>query len=177
MELGRSENYSSLFILLEESIPLEESDVRAFLVCYSKVIYMLKPPRFFLPSWCLAAMGMWLVLSASERLRGEEPSPKVDFREVIRPILAAKCYRCHDEKKQEGKLDMSRRKKLLQGGNSGPALVPGNVEKSLMMELIEFGEMPPSKEKQPVTKEEFEKLSAWINAGAPMPDPDPDPNP
>jgi uncharacterized membrane protein len=118
-------------------------------------------------------MGWAWSWSAAEVLRADEtPGPKVDFQKVIRPILAEKCYRCHDEKKQEGKLDMTRREKLLQGGNSGPALVPGNVEKSLMMELIEFGEMPPAKEKQAVTKEEFQKLSAWIEAGAPMPQPE-----
>lgn len=118
-------------------------------------------------------MTIWLVIGAADGLRAEEPAPpKIDFRETIRPILVAKCYRCHDEKKQEGKLDMTRRAKLLEGGNSGPALVPGNVEKSLMMELVEFGEMPPPKEKIPVTKEEFEKLSAWIKAGALMPEPE-----
>jgi cytochrome c len=100
---------------------------------------------------------------------GDAEPPKVDFRRDIRPILEAKCYRCHGGTKKEGDLDMTSREGLLKGGNSGPALVPGNVEKSLMVELIEFEEMPPRKEKQPVTKEEFAKLAAWIKAKAPMP--------
>ena len=108
-------------------------------------------------------------LSADPALAWEAESPKVDFRRDILPILEAKCYRCHGETKKEGDLDMTSREGLLKGGNSGPAIVPGNVEKSLMMELIEFEEMPPRKEKQPATKEEFAKLAAWIKAKAPMP--------
>jgi uncharacterized membrane protein len=140
----------------------------------SRMVFHSKVNCMFMCSRSLAVfVGMALAWSSVRELRADEPTPpRVDFQKAIRPILVEKCYRCHDEKKQEGKLDMTRREKLLQGGNSGPALVPGNVEKSLMMELIEFGEMPPAKEKQPVTKEEFEKLSAWIEAGAPMPDPE-----
>ena len=102
-----------------------------------------------------------------------EPQPvvKVDYRSEIWPIIKAKCLECHHAKKRQGSLDMSTRASMLKGGDSGAAFVPGNVEKSLMLELIEFGEMPPRKEKKPaVTQEEFQKLRRWVAAGAPVPD-------
>ncbi len=102
-----------------------------------------------------------------------EPQPvaEIDYRSEIWPIIEAKCVECHQAKKRQGSLDMSTRASMLKGGDSGAAFVPGNVEKSLMLELIEFGEMPPRKDKKPaVTKEELQKLSRWIAAGAPVPD-------
>ncbi|MSU44332.1 MAG: hypothetical protein EXS22_09925, partial [Pedosphaera sp.] len=53
---------------------------------------------------------------------------------------------------------------MLTGGESGPAFKPGNAEKSLLIELIHFNEMPPKKETPRVTKEELELLRKWINA-------------
>jgi hypothetical protein len=105
------------------------------------------------------------------------PAAELDYRREIWPIIEAKCVECHQAKKQQGGLDMSTRAAMLKGGASGAAFVPGNVEKSLMLELIEFGEMPPRKNKKPpVTKDEFQKLSRWVAAGGLVPD-EPEPNP
>lgn len=63
---------------------------------------------------------------------------------------------------------MSSRATMLKGGHSGAAFVPGNADKSLMIELIEFDEMPPRKQKENrVTADELKKLRAWIASGAP----------
>jgi hypothetical protein len=124
-------------------------------------------PRVLLTTLLILLPGSLLLTSAP---CADDRPPQVDFRRDILPILEKKCYRCHDAKKKEGELDMTTRAGLLKGGSSGPAIVPGNVEKSLMMELIEFDEMPPRKEKQPVTKAEFQKLAAWIEADAPIPE-------
>lgn len=97
----------------------------------------------------------------------DEP-PQVDFKRDVLPIFKRKCLECHGEKKQQGGLDMSSRRAMLEGGHSGPALVPGEPDESLMIELIEFDEMPPRKEKdrRPVTEKELKTLRAWIAAGA-----------
>ena len=58
---------------------------------------------------------------------------------------------------------------LLAGGVSGPALVPGKPEKSLLVDLVDFGEMPPKKAQPRVSKEELKTIAAWIAAGAEMP--------
>ena len=87
-----------------------------------------------------------------------------DFKRDVLPILETKCLRCHGVKKRDGKLDMRSLDSMLTGGESGPAFKPGNAEKSLLIELIHFNEMPPKTETPRVTKEELELLRKWINA-------------
>jgi uncharacterized membrane protein len=97
------------------------------------------------------------------------PAVAVDFDKDVRPVLEAKCVRCHGEKSKKGKLDVRTRAAMLKGGVTGPAIVPGNAEKSLLVELIDFNEMPPKKDGQRVTEAELKLLKAWIDAGAPEP--------
>ena len=87
-----------------------------------------------------------------------------DFHRDVLPIFEAKCLRCHGAKRRDGKLDMRTLDVLLAGGVSGPALKPGNAQKSLLIELLHYNEMPPKKETPRVTKEELELLRKWINA-------------
>jgi cytochrome c553 len=97
----------------------------------------------------------------------------VDFFEKrIRPVLVDKCYKCHaaDAEKVKGGLLLDTRKGIRQGGDTGPALIPGQPEKSLLMTAIRHGDpdtkMPP-KEKLPDAV--IEDFSAWIKMGAPDP--------
>jgi hypothetical protein len=68
---------------------------------------------------------------------------------------------------------------MLQGGNSGPAIVPGHPDHSLILKRIQSGEMPPKKELMDVsikviTQAETEKVVSWIAAGAPASNIQPD---
>jgi uncharacterized membrane protein len=100
-----------------------------------------------------------------------ESPARVDYRNDVWPIIKDKCVECHNPKKRQGSLDMTTRAAMLNGGDSGAAFVAGNVEQSLMIELIEFDEMPPRNQKKPpVTKAELQKLRDWISAGALVPD-------
>jgi mono/diheme cytochrome c family protein len=112
----------------------------------------------------LLPIAGWFCLAA----RAAEPAPPtaVDFKREVLPILEAKCISCHGVKKQ-GKLDLRTRDAMLKGGNTGPALEPGKPDKSLLIELIHFNEMPPKKSKSRVTADELKLLKAWIEAGAP----------
>lgn len=87
-----------------------------------------------------------------------------DFQRDVLPIFEAKCLRCHGAKRRDGKLDMRTLEAMLAGGVSGPAFKPGNAQKSLLIELLHYNEMPPKKEPPRVTKEELELLRRWINA-------------
>lgn len=89
--------------------------------------------------------------------------PAPDFQNDILPIFEEKCIRCHGAKRKGGKLDMRTMEALLEGGDTGAALKPGNARKSLLIELIHYKEMPPKKEKQPVTPEELELMRRWID--------------
>ena len=90
----------------------------------------------------------------------------------VLPIFQLRCTGCHGKRRQEGGLDLRTQASRLKGGKSGPALVPGNSEESLLMKRILAGEMPPPKllyeyAVRPPTTTEVETLRKWIAAGAP----------
>jgi hypothetical protein len=96
---------------------------------------------------------------------------KTDFFEAkIRPVLATHCFECHGHK-DKGGLKLDSRTAILQGGDSGPAIVPGNPQKSLLMTAVQHTgpelEMPPKKKLPP---EVIADLSQWIRAGAVWPE-------
>jgi len=100
-------------------------------------------------------------------------STTVTFEQQVRPILKAHCFQCHGEGgKKEGGLDVRLRRFLVKGGDSGPAIVPGNIRKSYLLERIRAGEMPPGK-KQKLTRKERKAIERWIAAGAKTARPEP----
>lgn len=87
-----------------------------------------------------------------------------DFQKDVLPIFEEKCLSCHGAKRRGGKLDMRTLESMLEGGDTGPAIKPGNAKKSLLIELIHYKEMPPKKEKNFVTPADLELLRRWIDA-------------
>ena len=105
-----------------------------------------------------------------------EGAPPVREREVMAAILGAKCLPCHGRRRQEAGLDLRTREGLLQGGQAGPAIVPGKPEESLLVRRIRAQEMPPPQLQEQfsvrgLTSVEFEKVRDWIARGA-LPDPE-----
>ena len=96
------------------------------------------------------------------------------FEKKIRPVLVEHCYACHSaaaraKKKLRGGLLLDTRQGLLDGGDSGPALVPGKAKDSLLLQtLLHTGDvkMPP---KQKLPDSVIADFAAWINKGAPDP--------
>nr|AUN35800.1 hypothetical protein [uncultured bacterium] len=96
---------------------------------------------------------------------------EVEFFETrIRPVLAEQCYACHSAKAKrvQAGLLLDTREGMRKGGDSGPALNPGNPEDSLILEAIRYAglEMPPNKRLSDSVVADFEK---WIRMGAPDP--------
>lgn len=120
----------------------------------------------------IACVGFIAAAVAVQRGQAEDPeaaSPP-DFRSQVWPIIKRKCLECHNPEKRQGELDMSSLATMLKGGHSGPALVRGKPNKSLMIELIKFDEMPPRKQKDGrVSKSELQTLREWIEHGAKAP--------
>jgi len=89
------------------------------------------------------------------------------FEKKIRPILAEHCYACHsaDAKKIKGGLRLDTRDALRKGGDSGPALVPGVPEKSLILKVLRYEgpKMPPKGRLPTSVADDFE---TWIKQGA-----------
>jgi len=94
------------------------------------------------------------------------------FESRVRPVLAEKCHACHGPKaeKLKGGLRIDTRESLLKGGDTAPAVVPGDPSKSLLLRAVRHEDpdlkMPP-KEKLP--DRVVADLEAWIRRGAPMP--------
>src|SRR3954466_7037126 len=68
------------------------------------------------------------------------------FEEKVRPILAENCYKCHGSEKQKGSLRLDMREAVLEGGESGPVVVPGKPNESALVEAVKWQslEMPPN---------------------------------
>jgi hypothetical protein len=93
----------------------------------------------------------------------------VFFEKNIRPVLANNCYGCHSaESKAAGGLLVDSRETLLKGGHSGPAVVPGDPETSLLLKRIHLSDekhrMP--KGDDPLQKSDVDNLTTWIKEGA-----------
>jgi mono/diheme cytochrome c family protein len=104
---------------------------------------------------------------------GAEPDPaKVEFFEKkVRPILSGHCYACHSaDTKPAGGLRVDDRNGLLTGGNTGPAVVPGQPEKSLLLKRVtQDGKRRMPLEGERLTDEQVATLTTWIKDGAAWP--------
>src|ERR1700682_3572897 len=80
--------------------------------------------------------------------RAEDPSGMEFFEKKVRPVLVRNCYECHStaSAKLKGGLLLDTRDGIRRGGDSGPAVVPGNVDESLLVAAVrhESFEMPPA---------------------------------
>ena len=94
------------------------------------------------------------------------------FEKNIRPVLIQRCYECHsvEKGKSKGGLALDSRDAVLKGGDTGPALVPGQPDKSLLIESVRYKnhdlQMPP---KGALQAREVSLLEEWVRMGAPDP--------
>lgn len=124
---------------------------------------------------------MWLIaftaflLASVSTARSAEPSDEAGatyFENHIRPILALRCYECHSvgSGAAEGGLRLDDPAGWIAGGDRGPAVVPGDVDASLLVRAVRYDDsdmqMPPS---QALPAEEIAKLEHWVRMGAPGP--------
>ena len=94
------------------------------------------------------------------------------FNEKILPLLENNCYECHGNNQSKGDFQLKSRRDVLLGGASGePAIVPGNIEESLLIEAVRHTnpdlQMPPERK---LEEEEIKDLEKWVAQGAPWPD-------
>ena len=124
----------------------------------------------------LAGSLGWLFASYaySSRPEPEEPKPTADqaafFETKIRPVLVQNCIGCHGKDAQNSGLRLDSRAAIMKGGDSGPAVVPGDPDKSLIIKAVrQTGDlkMPPTGKKLPANQ--IADLEAWVNMGAPWP--------
>jgi len=120
-------------------------------------------------SFVAVVSSLSLPLSAAEP---EFSAAQLEFFESkVRPLLVARCFKCHGPKakKLQGGLLLDSRAALLRGGDTGPAITPGDPAESLLIDSINYGdlyEMPPDSK---MPKEEIALLTKWVEMGAPWP--------
>ncbi len=92
------------------------------------------------------------------------------FETKVRPVFADHCAKCHGDAKTKAGLRLDSRAALLAGGDTGPAIVPGKPDESLLVAALKHGDdgpkMPPSKK---LPDEVVANLTRWVEMGAPWP--------
>jgi len=130
---------------------------------------MKNPARKIIGGICVLAVSM-----TSPRIEAEEPTAEqlTFFEEKIRPVLAEHCYKCHSSrsKKLKAELYLDSREGLLKGGETGPVVVAGKPEESLLIRAVVYLdnelEMPPNKK---LPDRVIADLQEWIRMGVPWP--------
>jgi hypothetical protein len=122
---------------------------------------MLSVAAFLAVSLCYWA-GLWAKEPSEEDIRF--------FETKIRPVLVEHCYECHGPKKQQAGLRLDSRRGWQQGGDSGPAIVPGDPEASRLWRALRYDDvelqMPPDGK---LPDRVIEAFAEWIRRGAPDP--------
>ncbi|WP_414662724.1 PSD1 and planctomycete cytochrome C domain-containing protein [Horticoccus sp. 23ND18S-11] len=116
---------------------------------------------------------------AAAGLRAAEQPPTAEglafFEKKIRPVLVDKCYQCHsaDAEKIRGGLVLDTREGIRSGGDGGPAIVPGDLSASLLIEAIHYKDddfaMPPEKKGGKLPDAVIADFETWVKMGAPDP--------
>jgi mono/diheme cytochrome c family protein len=121
---------------------------------------------------CLACGLSWPGPASAADSPGSIPAEHLEFFEKhVRPLLVKRCFECHGGTKAGGGLSLATSKSWQKGGDSGPAIVPGRPEESLLIEAVEYRslEMPPADRGGKLPEEEIAILTKWVAMGAPDP--------
>src|SRR5262249_49761340 len=119
---------------------------------------------------CLLMLASW----TSPMRAGEAPTTAQTafFESKIRPLFVKHCYSCHsrEAEKLKGELYLDSRAGVRKGGESGPAIVPGKPDESLLIKAVRYVDkdlrMPP---KEKLSAAEIADLVGWVKMGAPDP--------
>ena len=118
------------------------------------------------------AVTLWATLGFASAA-SPTPAQLQFFENRVRPVLADNCYKCHSRQADKVKagLFLDTRQGLLTGGDSGPAIVPGDPDKSLLIKAVRYTDsdlqMPPKGKK--LADNQVADLVAWVKMGAPDP--------
>ena len=120
-------------------------------------------------SWGLGNRSLWGAVLLAACAAAAEPASTEFFEKNIRPVLVDHCYECHggDPAKIKGDLNLTYRDGMLQGGENGPALVPGDVANSRLLKALHYDDkklqMPPTGKLADNVVADF---ATWIAQGA-----------
>src|SRR5688572_30396090 len=116
----------------------------------------------------MTRLALCLTIALAGEVRAQAPADLEFFEKRVRPILFERCFSCHSAqaKKLRGGLLLDSHAGLLKGGDTGPAVVPGDPEKSLLVKAIRYTDanlhMPPSGK---LADGEIAVLTEWVRRG------------
>lgn len=126
--------------------------------------------------WIAVFVTITVALTCLDATADEPPAKSIQlefFEREVRPLLVEHCYSCHSgtSEKLKAGLRVDSRAAMFSGGDSGPAIVSGDVDASLLIEAVRYEsyEMPPQGK---LSDGEIEKLERWVEMGAPWPEGD-----
>src|SRR5207245_4617786 len=104
----------------------------------------------------------------SAHIRAEEnkplsPQTAVELQKQVQTLFRARCIKCHGGEKPKAKLNLASFDGLANGGKSGLAVLPGQVDRSRLWQMIQQEKMPP---KEPLPDLERGRVRRWIESGA-----------
>lgn len=110
-------------------------------------------------------------LSISPVLGRTPLPPAPTYKKDIAPIFKAKCTKCHGFLVKQKGLSLRNLKTIRKGGDSGPVIVAGKPQASLLFQQFSLPKnnpkrMPPITEKAQLTQAEIKQIEAWIRSGA-----------
>src|SRR3954447_14158102 len=111
---------------------------------------------------CLMPLNAWAIEVPTSAARER-------FEKKVRPLLASRCWQCHGADKVKGGLRLDSAEGLARGGETGPAIVAGKPEESLLVQAVRYQDdlrMPP---KGKLSDPEVAELIEWVRAGANWP--------
>ena len=125
--------------------------------------------------WLWPTLFLWAALRSNAAGLAQD---QIDFFEnKVRPLLVEQCYDCHSAKaeKLKGSLFLDSKEGISKGGASGPVLIAGKPEESLLIQVVkgtsqDVDQMPPAKaKKSPLSAQQVAILEQWVRMGAPDP--------
>ena len=123
-------------------------------------------------AWCVVALVLAPASSAADdQAPGESAAAEAvnHFETQVRPLLAAKCWKCHGADKQQASLRLDSSAAVTSGGDSGPAVVPGDPEHSPMIAAVRWSDEPKMPPDARLSETEIAALVTWVKRGAMAP--------
>ena len=125
-----------------------------------------------LPDEQVAAIRSWIEAGALSSSKSAMTDAHPLTADDIFPVMFLRCTACHGPVREDGGLNLASRESMLKGGKSGPAVVPGHPDQSLIVQQLRSAETHPEKgldevSLRPIKSAELEKVVQWIEQGAP----------